>query len=260
MKRYQLFEFEDLSWFPQNFRGMITDLLRFQLEFLAVYDPVIPILVDLVKDEKTMQFTDLCSGSGGQWLTLHQRLQKKLGAPFKVLLTDKFPNPALRAHIREVGGGVIDYCPEPVDVTDVSGELPGVRTMFSALHHFRPEQVKMILADAAAKKAPIAVFEFTERKMVNLFRAGIGVPATAMMLTPFIKPFSWARLFWTYPAPVFPLVVLWDALISHLRTYTPGELRLMVDQTPSPGFTWKIGTVWSRKLFGRVIYLIGQPA
>jgi hypothetical protein len=35
----------------------------------------------------------------------------------------------------------------------------GIRTMFTALHHFRPPQARGILEDAARKGSGIAVFE-----------------------------------------------------------------------------------------------------
>src|SRR2546422_6427005 len=48
---------------------------------------------------------------------------------------------------------------EPVDATQVPGDLHGFRTIFTAFHHFRPAQARAVVADAVAKGEGIGVFE-----------------------------------------------------------------------------------------------------
>jgi hypothetical protein len=46
--------------------------------------------------------------------------------------------------------------------------------------------------------------------------------------------------------------------VSCLRTYTPEELRDLVEDLQQ-GYEWEIGTVRSAPLPPRIIYLLGQP-
>ena len=38
-----------------------------------------------------------------------------------------------------------------------------------------------------------------------------------LLATPFILPFRWSRLFWTYIVPALPLVLTFDVVVSLLR-------------------------------------------
>ena len=48
-------------------------------------------------------------------------------------------------------------------------------------------------------------------------------PLAVGLATPFIRPFRWSRLFWTYVIPLVPLTCWWDGVVSQLRAYTPAE-------------------------------------
>jgi hypothetical protein len=66
-------------------------------------------------------------------------------------------------------------------------------------------------------------------------------------------------LFWTYLIPVIPAVLLFDGVVSCMRTYRPQELRDMVAQLTASGYRWEIGE--HSRWFGEatVTYLIGCP-
>lgn len=81
-----------------------------------------------------------------------------------------------------------------------------------------------MLTDAIQRRRGIAVFEGTHRSATGLL-VTLPVPLMVPVLTPFIRPFRWSRLLWTYLIPLLPLVILFDALVSSLRTYSVQELR-----------------------------------
>ena len=130
-------------------------------------------------------------------------------------------------------------------------------TLFSSFHHFRPEQARAILADAVEKKQGIAVFEGTRRSPLALVLMLL-VPLIVLISTPFIRPFRWSRLIWTYLIPIVPLLSLFDGLVSCLRTYTCDELRELV--TGLDEYDWEIGEEPARHGPIPVTYLIGLPA
>ena len=83
-------------------------------------------------------------------------------------------------------------------------------------------------------------------------------PLAVWLSTPFMRPFKWRRLFWTYVLPMVPLTCLWDGIVSQLRAYTPAELRGMCQG--SEPMTWEVGQIPIAKGRGRLTYLIGFPA
>src|SRR4029077_12135205 len=128
--------------------------------------------------------------------------------------------------------------------TRVPGELTGFRTIFSAFHHFRPEQACAVLADAVHKRQGVAVFEGTQRSVLALLLMLL-VPLMVLLVTPFIRPFRWSRLLWTYLIPLMPLTALFDGLVSCLRTYSVEELRDLAARLETNEYDWDIGTVKS---------------
>jgi hypothetical protein len=136
--------------------------------------------------------------------------------------------------------------------------LTGFWTIFSAFHHFRPEQACAVLANAVHKRQGIAVFEGTQHSVLALLLM-LFVPLMVLLMTPFIRPFRWSRLLWTYLIPRLPLVVLFDGLVSCLRTYSVEELRDLTARLATNDYHWDIGTVKSTAGPIRITYLIGVP-
>jgi hypothetical protein len=156
-----------------------------------------------------------------------------------------------------MSGGAITGDPDSVSATAVPARLTGFRTLFTALHHFPPAEAHAILADAARARQSIAVFEVTSRSALALLGI-LFLPLLVLLFTPFIRPFRWSRLVWTYLVPLVPLAVWFDGTVSCLRTYTPAELRDLVADLQQ-GYEWEIGAVRSAPLPSRIIYLLGQP-
>ncbi len=115
-----------------------------------------------------------------------------------------------------------------VDARSVPAELDGFRTIFTAFHHFPLE---------------------------------IGVVALTWLGTlaavPFIRPWRWSRLLWTYLPPALPVVGTFDGIVSCLRTYSGPELRELVRGLDT--YDWDIGDFRGRWSPLRGSYLIGVP-
>jgi hypothetical protein len=236
----------------------MTDFLRFLMETFAPYRGAAAILARALAATGDAAIVDLCSGGGGPWLDLIHRIAAAGGRTPRVRLTDWFPNLAAFARLREASGGTIDGDAEPVSAMGVPARLGGFRTLFTALHHFRPGDAHAILADAVRARQGIAVFEVTRRTPLALLGM-VSLPLLVLLFTPFIRPLRWSRLFWTYLIPILPLAVWFDGTVSSLRTYTEEELRDLVADLDG-GFEWEIGTVRGAPLPSRVSYLVGLPS
>ncbi len=116
----------------------------------------------------------------------------------------------------------------------------------------------MLLADAVQSRQGIGAFEFSERSLRCVLATAIS-PLLVLIVTPWIRPFRWSRLFWTYAVPVVPLVVVFDGIVSCLRSYTPAELQALAAAAGTEDYTWETGVVRGRAPIP-VTYLIGYPA
>ena len=229
--------------------------MRVFAEVVKPYRAVLPRLQRAINRTGSQEILDLCSGGSGPVVSIRQELAAN-GTTIPATLTDKFPNRPAFEYARQRSGGGVDFIDTSVDVTAVPSNLSGFRTLFSGLHHFRPEVAANILQDAVDQRSPIGVFEITQRSLPNILGTFV-LPLVVWLITPFIRPFRWSRLFWTYLIPVVPAFVNWDAFVSCLRTYSVKELQEMVAGLRSNNYCWEIGV--ESTLRGPVHYLIGYP-
>jgi len=236
----------------------LTAFLGVVINRLGVYDVVIPQIKVLLEQAEGDKVIDLCSGGGGPWERLASSLEKEVGRPIHVLLTDKYPNCDSLAKIGTDSKTKIEFVAESVDATEVPKHLGGIRTLFSSFHHFRPPVARHILTDAAKKGAPIGVFEFTERTILGTLGM-LFAPFLALIMVPFFRPFSIKRLLWCVPFPFLPLMITWDGLVSNLRSYTTKELDELVSEIDAPDYHWESGRIWQGLIKPPVTFLIGYP-
>src|SRR6266545_2698207 len=253
MRRVHLIEIAAEDWCPRSIRHGVTDYCRFVTE--RAYNPVVPLLAKALQRTGARHVLDLGSGAAGPWLRL-QTLLRESGVDVTVCLSDHNPDLVAFERARHLSQQAVTFHSEPVEATQVPSELSGFRTMFSAFHHLRPDQARAVLADAVARGEGIGVFECGTRNFLTLGGL-IGTPVPALLLAPFIGPFRWSRLFWTYLVPALPLILLFDVIVSWLRLYSEPELRELT--VGLDGYQWDIGTVWNRPLPNAVTYLIGVP-
>ena len=164
MKRIHLFEFNDLSWFPDAWRNMLTDYLNFVETKFEMFKYIVPKFREIIDKSPNKNIIDLCSGAAGLIVETKKWLEKDSTDAIKITLADLYPNvEKFESACRESTN--IDFISTPVSATNVPIELKGIRTLFNTFHHFDQENVRNILADAANKREGIAIFEATERSL-----------------------------------------------------------------------------------------------
>ena len=259
MGRFRLTEFHDLPRFPSVWRDLLTDYLSFFAETFRPYRRAAPIVAGALKRAGTNTIVDLCSGAGRPVVSLMPEI-RECGVPrLQVVLTDRYPNLAAWRNVRATEGPQVSFEAAPVDATDVPRRLVGFRTLFTSFHHFAPDSARRVVSNAVDAGQGVGIFEYTERSWWIWGIPVLLIPLFVWISTPFIRPFSWRRLVWTYLVPVVPMVAMWDGLVSCLRTYSTVELRDLVEGLPDSNYRWDIGRVRSIGL-SRVTFAVGVPA
>jgi len=257
MRRVQFIELHEQPWFPPPLRHEITDALEFGLNLLKAYAPIASLLQSVLDSTRSWSIVDMCSGGGGPWLDLSRRLHPDTQA-FHILLTDKFPNLRAFQNVRAASENHIAFYPDSVDAMKVPGELQGFRTMFTSFHHFPPEEARALLQNAVDAGQSIGIFEITRRAPSTIV---LMFPWALMLFvfTPLIRPFCWSRLLWTYLIPIIPLVLLFDGVVSCLRTYGPQELCEIIKKLSGIQYQWEVGEHSKGSGRSPITYLIGYP-
>jgi hypothetical protein len=261
MRRIHLFEFTDLSWYPQVFRCIQTDYLQFVATLGSGHKNLIPLFTKAMQHAGTTEIVDLCSGGTGPWMRLQEQF-KQAGLFVTIKLTDKYPNPEAVQQWAEASRQGIEYLAEPVDAMNVPPHLKGMRTLFEGFHHFRPEQAQSILQDAVEKKVALGIFEASLKPPLGvllLLLSPLMTLVSYLLMTPFINPRTLSRFFWTYLVPIVPLATCWDGIISLLRVYSLWELKELTDPFQYKDYIWEIGQASTGTPLFEFTYLLGYP-
>ncbi|MBL8683132.1 MAG: hypothetical protein JNK05_28450 [Myxococcales bacterium] len=273
MDRVHAIEFEDFQWVPSAVRDGGTALLDLGFAVLRFYRPVASAMVSVLDATGATHAVDVCSGAGGGALAMRRELKELGRALPRWTLTDRYPNEGAIAQIQQQNDSSLEYKPTSVDAMSAddpafaksaSSPSPPVRTMFGALHHFRPAAVRSILAAAVSARAPVAFFDIAaspQLRKVPLVLAPIPVAINMTMLfwvsflmVPFARPFRLSRLALTYLIPLIPMLVAWDGTASALRAYMPEELLEIARSVPgSDSYEWRSARE------GNALYLTGIP-
>lgn len=255
MARKHLFEFIDQQWFPKEIRNYETDFLQFLSNKTKLFVPIVPVLLKGLKKTNGTQILDLGSGGGGAFLSLNEELIQQ-EPTIQIQLSDYYPNKEAFQFTTNQAKN-ITAVDESIDARSVPNDLRGFRTLFLTFHHFRPADAKAILQNAVDSKAGIAIIEAQERSFKSILAMSFSW-LSVLITTPFIRPFSFGRILFTYLFPIVPIVTVWDGIVSSLRTYSEHELQQLVSQLKNSNtFDWEIGRLKSGP--GALYYLLGTP-
>jgi hypothetical protein len=191
MRRWHLWEFNDLTWFPQVFRDALTTYLGTLERWSRPYHAVHPLILDAIRQSGGETVIDLCTGNGISALALRESALAD-GLRLNWMLTDFYPNRGHCFRTSDMTNSDVEYIEQPIDARAprVNGADNAFRTLFTAFHHFAPGDASRILQSAVDGECGIAVAEFTHRRVGNCLKYLLApVLACLVMLT--IRPLRW---------------------------------------------------------------------
>lgn len=248
LKRIQFIELQDLAWLPNTIRDGVTSYLEFLLRVFRIYDPVHLSIKETIDPTKISRIIDLCSGGGGPSQNISSYFPEHT-----FLLTDLYPNvTAFKTRARKSN---IDFISTPVNALNYDFKPNELLTLYTAFHHFDDLSAKELIRNAIRNRSFICINEFVQRDLKSLLLV-LPSPLGMLFLMPFVTPFSFKRLFFTYLIPAIPFVTLWDIIVTVMRIRTEKELRSMVSEFKE--YEWHYIERPS-KLFLKVTSFIGVP-
>lgn len=256
--RLNIKEFHETKYCPAWLRDYLTDFLAFFAYHINPYKTICPVLKNALQQSKQRRIIDFCTGSGRYMIKILRNINGSADN-YQALVCDKFPHQQSMREIAKLSGGKVEYIPESVDILTIKQVPEGIRTIFSGIHHFDETTIKSFIRSAIEQHSGVAFFDYTKRTLFHIIVPPLLVPGMVWGVTPFIQPFSWRRLLFTYIIPVLPLLVMVDGCISNWKSYSPIEFSAMVDEFSDCNYEWQIGE--KRSLFGTcpITYLVGYP-
>ncbi len=259
MKRIQLFEFEDLNWFPSMLRDCMTRMLNVMHKMVKTEEVLTDLLTDyFIEKPDNKHIIDLCSGGGGAMPGVFRKLKETEGLQnLQMTMTDLYPNRKAAAEINSKNEG-INYRTVPVDATDVDMKLKGLRTMICSFHHMPVPVAKKILASAFKKRQDILIYEMSDNEFPFFLWWTAILPniISGFVVSAMARPFTLQQFIFTYIIPVLPLCFAWDGAVSNARTYTKSDLDELLLDLQADDYVWEKGTIGIGAM--KKLYLIGK--
>jgi len=254
LPRLHLFEWEDQDFCPRFIRDALTNYLNCVWCVGQFYRGTLPVIRKGLQGMTQHRVVDLCSGGGGAIPEISKALSEDF-PEHTFVLSDYFPNQSAFEQIAIDSKGRIDYLSTSVDARTFQDQSAKMYTMFLALHHFTPEDVTEILRTRTGNGDVIAIFEIQQRTIWDLFLMLAHIPLSWLVM-PFLRPTA-LQLIFTYLIPVIPLLIVWDGMVSTLRTYSKDEIVGMLDESQQSSYTWEFGRVFHP--LHSVSYCLGMP-
>jgi hypothetical protein len=241
-------ELEDYSWFPQLLRRYQADYIGSIVKWLEVYRPLITELEQLIEVIHPQIIQDLCSGSGIPAIYM----QKHVKNISQTILSDKYPNGFLKNDSEST------YIKESTDALELI-PLRGVcYTMYNSFHHFSAVEQKELVKKMTVNKNAFLFAEILQPGILTTIRIIFAATILQLFTAPFVKPFSLKRLLFTYIIPVNLLTVLYDGVISVLKSRSYNYYRHLVEDISDNDFT--VSVVRYHNWKGALIFIKGNPA
>jgi hypothetical protein len=256
MNRVHGFEFNDQEWLPQFMTSWMTSVLHVCHRTTGdgyVWASKVMGLLDRSGEDRIL---DLCSGGGGPVLDLVRVLEGEHNRQIHLTLSDLIPNQRTAEAINGQGPNRV-YITHSVNATDVPADWPGVRTVFSGLHHMKPEIAFGFLKNAFDRRKYIFIGETTKRTLPTVVKYAKAAKHF-FAATNDINP-TRAQSFLTFRLPILPAMLGWDNVMSCLRTYSAEELRGFTDRLSAPDYEWEIGELYNPVMETPYPYIMGYP-
>ena len=259
MTRRRFKEMHDYDWFPDIWRRGMTDFLSCFATLFVQYEPVFPLIAGMMRKSGLRKLRDFCSGGAGYLLSLLRYLRENNIPADGVELSDKYPNLDAFERITRHSSGAVRYVSSFVDALNPPFDGQEIRLLFSAMHHFSPDELELIINRARKDNCAVGMFDYSCRDPLRAIPLLILLIPHIFILMPFAGPFSWGKMFWTYILPAIPLALLTDAIISRWNGYSPKELKAIIDKLPYNTYEWECGSKLNFLRTGKVVYLTGCP-
>lgn len=225
MKRKQAPQITNAKWFPNFLTRCVHEFMSWFVNKVNAAKPFIPLIEEGLQHAQRIIVINKKCGAGFE--TVDRLLDEKIKRVF-------------------------------VDADNFTASEEGLYLSVNSFHQFPVDEAKDILKQIAENKQPVVVVEGNNDSLWQVFGMTVIVPLTVLLTAPFVKPFRFVRIIFTYILPVLPFVTFFDGFMALFKLYAPKDLDELTTSIKTGGYAWRTGKLDNGR-GGKVIYLIGYP-
>lgn len=225
MKRRHTPQFINQSWFPTFLKQCIFEFMTWFVGKVKAAVPFLPVIEEGLTRTSKRQIINIDSQSGAGFETLEPLLEK-------------------------------DIVIQKTDVKNIQTTHKGLYVSVNAFHQLTPVEAKALLTTIAKSGNPVAIVEGNNDSLWQVVGMTIFVPLTVLLTAPFVKPFRFSRIIFTYLIPILPIVTLIDGFLALFKLYAPVDLEELTASIAIENYHWRSGKMDNGR-GGKIIYLLG---
>ncbi|MGB5394534.1 MAG: hypothetical protein WBN16_09820 [Lutimonas sp.] len=225
MKRKQAPQISNSKWFPNFLTRCVHEFMTWFVIKVNAAKPFIPLIEEGLQHAERIVVINKKCGAGFE--TVDRLLDEKIKRVF-------------------------------VDANNFTASEEGLYLSVNSFHQFTLDEAKDILQQIAENKQPVVVVEGNNDSLWQVFGMTVIVPLTVLLTAPFVKPFRFVRIIFTYILPVLPFVTFFDGFMALFKLYAPKDLDELTTSIKTEGYSWRTGKLDNGR-GGKIIYLIGYP-
>lgn len=221
----RLFEFGDLRYSPSVYHIYLRKYLTFFYKTFGYYKLWIPDFILFIKKTSKQKYMELCSGAGDVLILIDTQLDKKELGAIKFILSDILPMPEFYNRINKLHSNNFEYLMDSVDLNNNLINYKYPKIFINSFHHFSKEQAKKIIEMNLKNGNEIIILEYVRKTFLGVIAMFFGSVVVFLTL-PFIVNARHLLFmsFFTYVLPVFPIMFLWDGIVSCLHVFSEKEI------------------------------------
>lgn len=225
MRRKQITQFINTKWCPQQIKKLCSEFLSWFVVKVNATKPFIPIIENALTESKINNIINF---------------EFSIGAGIETV------KPYLNQHLAITS----------IPLSEINTQQRGMYFFVNSFHQLPASSAKKILEKIAKSRNPVVVVEGNNDSLWQLAGMTIFLPVTVILSAPFVKPFRWSRILFTYIIPVLPIIMVIDGCIGLLKLYNPKDLNELTLSIKVPDYKWTTGKKDNGR-GGKIIYLTG---
>lgn len=226
MRRKQITQCINIPGFPKTLKTLMAEFLSWFVLKVNATKPFVPVIEETLKASGVHTIYNIDVGLGAGMSTVQPFLEKSIP-----IVEIPYQNFQLRGN--------------------------GLYVMVNAFHQLEVKEAKTLLSTIAESKNPVVIVEGNNDSLWQIVGMTIFVPLSVLLFSPFVKPFRWSRILFTYLIPVLPLILMIDGCLALMKLYNPDDLRKITASLHIPNYQWEAGKKDNGR-GGKIIYLQGR--
>lgn len=227
MKRKQIFQFSSQSWYPEFMKRLMYEFMTWFVNLVHAAKPFMPVIEEGLNHSDTNHIV---------------HLDGKIGAEIETV------QPYLKSGITL----------ESQDVHAFRTESKGLYLSVNSFHQLPEKKAVHVLQKVVNARQPVVIVEGNNDSLWQVVGMFFFVPLSVILFAPFVRPFRWERLVFTYLIPILPIMTSIDGFLALFKLYNPNDLIELTKQVDAPDYYWRAAKDDNNR-GGKIMYLIGYP-